>query len=413
MEEYLLRSVAMSDGVVANRGQASASLDEYYAYLKRLRLEAEAVAKQRGERWEKVKHLYKCDMDELWGRLMYKRDMSAVGVKRVHAALMRMLHKEFKEGEHYTVTTNGTKHRRWYTLKPGVCWRLAGMFLKWWKMMMERKENVTITKIMAAYTGGTRQYNVRREEGGKGPYRIDLYYPAYKIAVECDEFGHASRDKAIERERQDTITKTLGCVFFRFNPDAKGFSIDKVIRKLGDLMNTITPVRFPCQDWDSDCSDDGDGEEEDAADGGGGDGEGDSSSTAVTMAQILKERETQPEYMDPGWMDIMPHRRHYSNQLWYLTPYGEKEWPYKVPYGIYPPNGYIPPKTLMERPAGAGGASPELLLKEAIAANRYGRGPWPGLPARSSLKYCLVADCNMPGSTTSVTILGTIAHKRL
>ena len=29
-------------------------------------------------------------------------------------------------------------------------------------------------------------------------YRIDLYFPEYKLAIECDEFGHRDRDLEYE-----------------------------------------------------------------------------------------------------------------------------------------------------------------------------------------------------------------------
>ena len=104
---------------------------------------------------------------------------------------------------------------------------------------------------------------------------------------------------------------------------------------------------------------------------------------------------------------MMPSRRHYNKRLWYQTPFGEQEWPYEVPYGIYAPFGYIKPDPLLQRPPGAGEASPDLVRREAIAANNYGRGPWPGLPENSNIKYWLVAECNLPGSTKPWT-LGSI-----
>lgn len=65
-----------------------------------------------------------------------------------------------------------------------------------------------------------------------GAYRIDLYLPEYKIAIECDELGHADRDKEYEDTRQKYIKKHLGCSFVRYNPDSKNFNIFYVINKL-------------------------------------------------------------------------------------------------------------------------------------------------------------------------------------
>ena len=33
-----------------------------------------------------------------------------------------------------------------------------------------------------------------------GKYRIDLYFPEYKLAIECDEFDHRGRDTGYEVE---------------------------------------------------------------------------------------------------------------------------------------------------------------------------------------------------------------------
>lgn len=65
-----------------------------------------------------------------------------------------------------------------------------------------------------------------------GAYRIDLYLPEYKIAIECDELGHADRDKEYEDMRQKYIEKRLGCSFVRYNPDSKKFNIFYVINKV-------------------------------------------------------------------------------------------------------------------------------------------------------------------------------------
>ena len=67
---------------------------------------------------------------------------------------------------------------------------------------------------------------------GVGKYRIYLYFPKYKLAVECDEFDHRHRDIEYEVERQKRIKKLLNCTFVRFNPDAKDFCILEVVNKI-------------------------------------------------------------------------------------------------------------------------------------------------------------------------------------
>ena len=58
-----------------------------------------------------------------------------------------------------------------------------------------------------------------------GTYRIDLYMPRQKIAIEIDENGHHNRDAMYEQERTTFITKRLSCCFLRFNPDSTNFKI--------------------------------------------------------------------------------------------------------------------------------------------------------------------------------------------
>ena len=90
-----------------------------------------------------------------------------------------------------------------------------------------QKETQTISYITKAFKGEQMidQYCV---DG----YRIDLYFPAYKLAIECDEFNHRDRDIGYEVKRQKHIENKLKCQFIRFNPDAKDFCIFKVINEI-------------------------------------------------------------------------------------------------------------------------------------------------------------------------------------
>jgi very-short-patch-repair endonuclease len=62
-------------------------------------------------------------------------------------------------------------------------------------------------------------------------YRIDLYFPQHRIAVECDEYHHSYKAKQ-DVKRQDIITKTLGCSWVRYAPYKRGFCIGNVINTL-------------------------------------------------------------------------------------------------------------------------------------------------------------------------------------
>lgn len=65
-----------------------------------------------------------------------------------------------------------------------------------------------------------------------GKYRIDMYFPDYKLAIECDEHNHKDRDPAYEQTRQKYIEDTKKITFIRFNPDEKDFDILDVISKI-------------------------------------------------------------------------------------------------------------------------------------------------------------------------------------
>ena len=66
-----------------------------------------------------------------------------------------------------------------------------------------------------------------------GNLRIDLYFPKYKLAIECDEIQHVrSKNCMLDRERQMQIEKVLGCTFLRFSPLENSFCIFEVIQKI-------------------------------------------------------------------------------------------------------------------------------------------------------------------------------------
>ena len=67
-------------------------------------------------------------------------------------------------------------------------------------------------------------------------YRIDAYFPKYKLAIEVDKQGHNERDIDYEIERQKAIENKLGCEFIRMNPAKENFNI---FVKIGKIQNYI------------------------------------------------------------------------------------------------------------------------------------------------------------------------------
>jgi very-short-patch-repair endonuclease len=70
------------------------------------------------------------------------------------------------------------------------------------------------------------QYNVNN-------YFIDLYFPEYKLALECDEKQHNVKNN-IEKDiiREIYIKDNLDCTFIRYKPYDKEFNIFDIINKI-------------------------------------------------------------------------------------------------------------------------------------------------------------------------------------
>jgi very-short-patch-repair endonuclease len=63
-------------------------------------------------------------------------------------------------------------------------------------------------------------------------YKIDLYFPDIKLAIECDEHNHKNYKDGYDSKRQLKIESILNCKFIRFNPDEANFNIGSVINQI-------------------------------------------------------------------------------------------------------------------------------------------------------------------------------------
>lgn len=62
---------------------------------------------------------------------------------------------------------------------------------------------------------------------------IDLYFPKYKLAIECDEKHHKTTSKNVEDiTRENQIISLLSCSFIRYKPCEKDFNIFELINKI-------------------------------------------------------------------------------------------------------------------------------------------------------------------------------------
>ena len=90
-----------------------------------------------------------------------------------------------------------------------------------------RKEAGTIYTIQKAFEGISmkREFNI-------GSYRIHLYFPEHKLAIESEEHDHKNRDINYEIRRQNFIEDQLNCKIIRYNPDPNNFTIERVLNKI-------------------------------------------------------------------------------------------------------------------------------------------------------------------------------------
>lgn len=79
------------------------------------------------------------------------------------------------------------------------------------------------------------------------PYDIDLYFPDYKLVVECDENGHKDRDIIKERKRMDYINFQLNITddnWIRYNPDDEKFDIFDLIKNVYVYFSSHKKVQY-------------------------------------------------------------------------------------------------------------------------------------------------------------------------
>ena len=70
-------------------------------------------------------------------------------------------------------------------------------------------------------------------------FRIDLYLPDQKLAIEIDEFNHKDRDAHYEKERKRIIIECLNCKIMRIDPDSKDFKLSTC---LGQITREIMKI---------------------------------------------------------------------------------------------------------------------------------------------------------------------------
>lgn len=125
-------------------------------------------------------------------------------------------------------TEDGVKQLLSRTRKANAC-ILANIFgVQIFDQISIDYEASTLAKIKTAFEGETmiEQYTV-------GSYRVDLYFPKYKLAIECDEKQHDyTSNISSDQVRQAYIEDKLKCKFIRYKPHEDDFDIFAVIQSI-------------------------------------------------------------------------------------------------------------------------------------------------------------------------------------
>ena len=94
-----------------------------------------------------------------------------------------------------------------------------------------RKEAGTICTIQKVFQGIS-----MKQQFSIGSYRIDLYFPEHKLTTKCNEHDYKDRDIDYEISRPAFMEDQLSCKFIRHNPDAKDFTIEKLLKRFFNIF---------------------------------------------------------------------------------------------------------------------------------------------------------------------------------
>lgn len=67
-------------------------------------------------------------------------------------------------------------------------------------------------------------------------YRIDIYFPEKRLAIECDENCHKSSGYDNDVERTRIIQSELGNTWIRYDPYDKQFDVFKLISEIAGVL---------------------------------------------------------------------------------------------------------------------------------------------------------------------------------
>lgn len=177
-------------------------------------------------------------------------ELELIFIKSKKADIIRFIKKNFKENIHYIKfevkkkrVGRGGSNKMNYLLTEKTFELIKNTFnlkhryitkindTNHVNVIMMSLENQTIGFIENSYKNIIevfRQYKF-------GEYFVDLYFPFYKLVIECDELNHEDRDENYEREREEYISK-LGNTFIRFNPTDISFDLSIILNDINKIL---------------------------------------------------------------------------------------------------------------------------------------------------------------------------------
>jgi len=86
-----------------------------------------------------------------------------------------------------------------------------------------------VTAIVSASLAGIVPIHTQHHVEG---YKVDIYIPSLKLAIEIDEYGHEGYDPLGEIFRELIISKTRDCEFIRWNAHAHDANVGTLINEV-------------------------------------------------------------------------------------------------------------------------------------------------------------------------------------
>ena len=174
-------------------------------------------------------------IDESGQKWMRAKDLgNAIKHSNIHMNIQN-IPKDWKYTKKFTfINENAVKHILCKSRKPDSIELAKKLGINVYNNKFECVESETMRAIKKAFKGIE-----MIEQFAIGNYLIDLYFPEFRIAVECDEMGHCDRNANYEEKRQSEIENQLNCKFVRYNPHSADFNLFTLINKIFKLISDI------------------------------------------------------------------------------------------------------------------------------------------------------------------------------